>query len=155
MSQSTNKDIILNKTLRVLVEQNALTPEEVTQLRLSHLHLAGKTPSISFTPSGSQETKVVTLDMETHRALVSWLVNRPDSTGDFLFPGANEGAMDPAEVRRKNFIAANKFPFQTQMGAVYDSGDYAKALDAALLHAKWNELKKERDAESRPRRQKR
>jgi carbon-monoxide dehydrogenase large subunit len=59
---------------------------------------------------------------------------------------ARELNMDPADVRRKNFIAANKFPFQTQMGAVYDSGDYAKALDAALLHSKWNELKKERDA---------
>ena len=59
---------------------------------------------------------------------------------------ARELNMDPAEVRRKNFIASNKFPFQTQMGAVYDSGDYAKALDAALLHSKWNDLKKERDA---------
>jgi carbon-monoxide dehydrogenase large subunit len=59
---------------------------------------------------------------------------------------ARELNMDPADVRRKNFIAPNKFPFQTQMGAVYDSGDYAKALDAALLHSRWNELKKERDA---------
>ena len=59
---------------------------------------------------------------------------------------ARELNLDPADVRRKNFIAANKFPFQTQMGAVYDSGDYAKALDAALEHSKWNELKKERDA---------
>jgi carbon-monoxide dehydrogenase large subunit len=59
---------------------------------------------------------------------------------------ARELNMDPADVRRKNFIASNKFPFQTQMGAVYDSGDYAKALDAALEHSKWNELKKERDA---------
>jgi carbon-monoxide dehydrogenase large subunit len=59
---------------------------------------------------------------------------------------ARELEMDPADVRRKNFIAADKFPFQTQMGAVYDSGDYAKALDAALEHSKWNELKKERDA---------
>ena len=59
---------------------------------------------------------------------------------------ARELNMDPADVRRKNFIAADKFPFQTQMGAVYDSGDYAKALDAALQHSKWNELKKERDA---------
>jgi aerobic carbon-monoxide dehydrogenase large subunit len=59
---------------------------------------------------------------------------------------ARELGMDPADVRRKNFIAADKFPFQTQMGAVYDSGDYDKALDAALEHSKWSELKKERDA---------
>jgi carbon-monoxide dehydrogenase large subunit len=59
---------------------------------------------------------------------------------------ARELNMDPADLRRKNFIASDKFPFQTQMGAVYDSGDYAKALDAALQHARWDDLKKERDA---------
>jgi aerobic carbon-monoxide dehydrogenase large subunit len=58
---------------------------------------------------------------------------------------ASELRMDPAEVRRKNFIAADRFPFQTQMGAVYDSGDYAKALDAALKAANWDGLKQERD----------
>jgi carbon-monoxide dehydrogenase large subunit len=53
--------------------------------------------------------------------------------------------MDPADVRRKNFIARDKFPYQTQMGAVYDSGDYEKALDAALKAADWTALKAERD----------
>jgi len=59
---------------------------------------------------------------------------------------ATELKMDPADVRRKNFIAPTKFPFQTQVGAVYDSGDYEKALDAALRAAGWNDLKAERDA---------
>ena len=59
---------------------------------------------------------------------------------------ARELKMDPAEVRRKNFIPKDKFPFQTQMGAVYDSGDYEKALDRALKNANWTELKKQRDA---------
>ena len=45
---------------------------------------------------------------------------------------ARELNMDPAEVRRKNFIAKDKFPFATQMGAVYDSGDYEAALDLGL-----------------------
>ena len=45
---------------------------------------------------------------------------------------ARELKMDPAEVRRKNFIPPDKFPYATQMGAVYDSGDYDKALDLAL-----------------------
>lgn len=98
-NQADNKDVIINKTLRTLVQQNHLTPEEVAQLRLSHLHLAGKNPSISFTPEGQQEPKVVVLDMDTHRALVSWLVNRPDSTSDFLFPGSGGEAMSPAEIQ--------------------------------------------------------
>jgi carbon-monoxide dehydrogenase large subunit len=59
---------------------------------------------------------------------------------------ARELDMDPAEVRRRNFIPATKFPFQTQMGAVYDSGDYEKALSTALEKADWNGLVKERDA---------
>jgi carbon-monoxide dehydrogenase large subunit len=59
---------------------------------------------------------------------------------------ARELKMDPAELRRKNFITPGQFPFATQTGAVYDSGDYEKALDAALKTAKWDQLKAERDA---------
>ena len=58
---------------------------------------------------------------------------------------ARELGMDPVEVRRKNFIQPDQFPFSTQMGAVYDSGDYGKALDAALKAADWEALKAERD----------
>jgi carbon-monoxide dehydrogenase large subunit len=54
--------------------------------------------------------------------------------------------MDPAELRRKNLIKPDKFPYATQMGAVYDSGNYEAALDRALQRADWNALKAERDA---------
>ena len=40
--------------------------------------------------------------------------------------------MDPAEVRRRNFIAKDAFPHTTATGATYDSGDYEGALDLAL-----------------------
>jgi carbon-monoxide dehydrogenase large subunit len=59
---------------------------------------------------------------------------------------ARELKMSPADVRRKNFIAPDKFPYQTQMGAVYDSGDYGKALDLALKASNWDGLVAERDA---------
>ncbi|HXH25077.1 MAG TPA: xanthine dehydrogenase family protein molybdopterin-binding subunit [Vicinamibacterales bacterium] len=59
---------------------------------------------------------------------------------------ARELDMDPAELRRRNFIPKDRFPYRTQMGAVYDSGDYQKALDAALAAANWEQLKQERDA---------
>ena len=59
---------------------------------------------------------------------------------------ARELGMDPAEVRRKNFIRPEQFPYRTQMGAVYDSGDYERALDRALEAASWERLKAERDA---------
>jgi carbon-monoxide dehydrogenase large subunit len=58
---------------------------------------------------------------------------------------ARELKMDPAELRRRNFIKSNQFPYQTQMGAVYDSGDYEKTLDVALKAANWKGLIAERD----------
>jgi aerobic carbon-monoxide dehydrogenase large subunit len=59
---------------------------------------------------------------------------------------ARQLKMDPAELRRRNFIRADQFPFTTQTGAIYDSGDYEKALDAALKAADWPRLQLERDA---------
>ena len=59
---------------------------------------------------------------------------------------ARELKMDPAELRRRNFIQPDKFPFTTHMGAIYDSGDYEKALDLALKTAQWEQMKAERDA---------
>ena len=59
---------------------------------------------------------------------------------------ARELKMDPAEIRRKNFIQPHQFPFKTQMGAEYDSGDYEKVLNLALEKAGWAQLKAERDA---------
>jgi aerobic carbon-monoxide dehydrogenase large subunit len=47
-----------------------------------------------------------------------------------LFAGAC--GLDPADVRRRNAIAAAAFPHTTPTGAVYDSGDYHAALDWAL-----------------------
>ena len=45
---------------------------------------------------------------------------------------AAEIGMDPVEVRRRNFIAKDAFPYQTASGATYDSGDYGAALELAL-----------------------
>jgi carbon-monoxide dehydrogenase large subunit len=45
---------------------------------------------------------------------------------------ADELGMDPVELRRKNFIPADEFPYTTPYGITYDSGDYEKALDRAL-----------------------
>ncbi len=56
---------------------------------------------------------------------------------------AAEIGMDPAEVRRKNLIPPDKFPHTTPTGAVYDSGDYATALDKVLAAAGYSELRAE------------
>ena len=45
---------------------------------------------------------------------------------------ARELGVDPAELRRKNLIPKERFPFQTQVALTYDSGNYAPALARAL-----------------------
>jgi carbon-monoxide dehydrogenase large subunit len=45
---------------------------------------------------------------------------------------ARKIGMDPAEVRRKNFIPQDQFPYTVATGITYDSGDYEPALDKAL-----------------------
>lgn len=46
--------------------------------------------------------------------------------------------IDPAEIRRRNFIAADEMPYKTTTGFVYDSGDFRRILDAALEAADWD-----------------
>ena len=52
-------------------------------------------------------------------------------------------AMDPAEVRRRNYLRPEQFPLVTPMGAKYDSGEYEKSLDAALAAAGYADLRAE------------
>ncbi len=56
---------------------------------------------------------------------------------------AAEAGVDPAEVRKLNFIKKEQFPFVTQTGAPYDSGDYAAALDKVLAAADYEGLRAE------------
>ncbi len=54
---------------------------------------------------------------------------------------AAEIGMDAADVRRRNFVAPDQFPFTTPTGATYDTGEYAKALDTVLEAAGYAELR--------------
>jgi CO/xanthine dehydrogenase Mo-binding subunit len=56
---------------------------------------------------------------------------------------AAETGLDPAEVRRRNYIPKDAFPHRTASGATYDSGDYEGALDLVLRSAGYDELREE------------
>jgi carbon-monoxide dehydrogenase large subunit len=56
---------------------------------------------------------------------------------------AAETGVDPADVRRKNLLAPFTEPHRTGFGALYDTGDYVKALDKALEAAGYAELRAE------------
>jgi len=56
---------------------------------------------------------------------------------------------DPIAIRRKNLIPPEAFPYETPTGALYDSGDFGKTLDAALALAGYEDLCRQRDAARR------
>ena len=63
---------------------------------------------------------------------------------------AQELKLDPAELRRRNFIPPEKFPYLCPLGWNYDSGNYQGALDLALEKIGYTELRAEQ-AEKRTR----
>jgi carbon-monoxide dehydrogenase large subunit len=56
---------------------------------------------------------------------------------------AYELRMDPAELRLKNFIQPEQFPYTTKTGWVYDSGNYEPTMRLAMEMAGYEELRKE------------
>src|SRR3954462_12722421 len=71
---------------------------------------------------------------------------RPEATQlieRVLDVAADKIGMDPAEIRRRNFMQPDSFPRTTITGANYDSGQYERALDAALEASGYAELRAE------------
>jgi carbon-monoxide dehydrogenase large subunit len=58
---------------------------------------------------------------------------------------ADELGMDRLELRRKNFIPSDEFPFETALGIVYDSGNYQGTLDRLLEHFDLDEFRVEQE----------
>ena len=88
------------------------------------------------TPAIYVETKAVfthTVPVDAYRG-----AGRPEAT--FLLErivdlAADEIGMDPAELRRRNFIPKDAYPYQTPVALQYDSGDYGATLELALKAA--------------------
>ena len=59
--------------------------------------------------------------------------------------GARQMGVDPAELRRRNFIPADQFPYQTPVALQYDSGNYEPALDRALAMVDYTNFRIEQD----------
>ncbi|MBL8700620.1 MAG: xanthine dehydrogenase family protein molybdopterin-binding subunit [Alphaproteobacteria bacterium] len=90
------------------------------------------------TPAIYAEVKAVftnTVPVDAYRG-----AGRPEAT--FLLErlvdiAAKEMGMDRVEIRRRNFIPTNAFPYQTPVALQYDSGDYFSTLDQAMTSADW------------------
>jgi 2-furoyl-CoA dehydrogenase large subunit len=112
-------------------------------------------PGCSFRPTGNfvgpyrfQDLEVDASVVMTNKSLTG--PNRGYACGHLYFE--TEGMMDrladaigvdPAEVRRRNFIAAAQLPYRTPTGGLYDSGDYLATFDKALDLAGYAELRRE------------
>ena len=55
-------------------------------------------------------------------------------------------AIDPVELRRRNYVQAHQFPYQAAAGAILDSGDYLRLTDMVMAEAAAQELWSRRDA---------
>ena len=58
---------------------------------------------------------------------------------------AVELKLDPLDVIRRNLVPAQKFPYRAAAGALYDSGDYARAVEMTTGHGRLADLKRRRD----------
>src|SRR4029079_7755749 len=102
------------------------------------------------TPAIYVETKAVftnTVPVDAYRG-----AGRPEATfvvERIVDLAADELGMDPAELRRRNFIPANAFPYQTPVALQYDSGDYQTTLEMALRAAGYAEFEQRRQEAAR------
>jgi carbon-monoxide dehydrogenase large subunit len=143
----------------------------VRALKLRLLADAGAYPGIgAFLPNltalmGSGVYRIPKIDVEVTAVATNTTptgpvrgAGRPEATQTVeraIDVFAAELEIDPAEIRRRNFIPPEAFPFTTATGAAYDSGEYAKALELALERAGYEQLRAEqaRRREQRSRRQ--
>jgi carbon-monoxide dehydrogenase large subunit len=71
---------------------------------------------------------------------------RPEATGAIeraVDAFARAIDLDPVELRRRNLVARDAFPYTTPVGTVYDVGDYARALDELVRVAGYDGLRRE------------
>ncbi|HEV8614539.1 MAG TPA: xanthine dehydrogenase family protein molybdopterin-binding subunit [Methylomirabilota bacterium] len=115
-------------------------------------------PGCSFRPTGNfvgpyrfQNLEVDASVVMTNKSLTG--PNRGYACGHLYFETegmmdrlAGKLGLDPAEVRRRNFIPADQLPYRTPTGGLYDSGDYAATFDKALDIARYGELRRQQAA---------
>jgi carbon-monoxide dehydrogenase large subunit len=100
-----------------------------------------RTPNIEFTLEGVYTNKTpVGAYRGAGRPEATYLVER------IVDVVASELKLDPAEVRRKNFIPTDAFPYKTPLGTSYDTGDYNPALTRLLEMAGYADLRKQQAA---------
>ncbi|MDQ3875351.1 MAG: molybdopterin-dependent oxidoreductase, partial [Actinomycetota bacterium] len=96
-------------------------------------------PAVHVTLVGAATSKVPTGPYRgAGRPEAAYLIER------MVDAAARELGLDPIDVRRRNLIPREAFPYQTPLGWTYDSGDYERCLDRALALAEADRASDER-----------
>lgn len=141
-----------DEALRALLSNSGLTPDQVATLKLSQVHLASSTllfepDEFDLAAAGQPPTRIK-LDDTTQRALIAWLVVRPDSPNSHLFPGDGMEGLDvktisqvlaaakPAEVPPPPKAEAVSAPLR-------DEGEKPRGIPAEPISRRPREVKQE------------
>jgi carbon-monoxide dehydrogenase large subunit len=130
-----------------------------TGLRVRLVGDAGAYPNVgTMLPAGTKRMSNGTYAFPQIRFDVVVGVTNTTPTGAYRGAGRPEAAallerlvdqaaielkIDPLEIRRRNFLSPDAFPFDTLTGITYDSGDYLLALEEAARIAGYDELRAE------------
>ena len=142
------------------LELAATSEGQVTALRLNHIADLGAYPKgpeanlsagSAMSSVGSYNIPEVDLQVQavyTHRTPEAPYRGAGRPEGIFLIERgmdllARELKMDPAELRRRNYISPDSFPHTTASGDIYDSGDYPQALQMALRMSDYGAFKEQ------------
>lgn len=132
---------------------------EIRAYSLEILQDAGAYPRIgAMLPSGTRRMAQGCYDIARVEARAESVVTNTTPVGAYRGAGRPEAAaaieravdlfaaeigLDPVEVRRRNLISPDAFPYKTRTGATYDSGNYQGSLQKALEISSYDKLRAE------------
>ena len=111
---------------------NTFAPFVATDAGAAMLAGAYATPAIHVTVEGSYTN---TVPVDAYRG-----AGRPEAIyllERLVDAAARQCGLAPDEIRRRNFISTTDMPYETPLGKVYDSGEFARNMDDAMVLAGW------------------
>ncbi len=142
--------VLLALRARVLSDAGAYHIYPLTQA-LEPMGVASILPGPYRTPAYAWEARAVATNkppLGAYRGVgMTFGAFSMERTLDLL---AERLGLDPAEIRRRNLIPPEAYPFTSAWGYVYDSGDFPRALADALALAGYARLRAEQSARATP-----
>lgn len=141
-----------------LIDAGYTSDGEITALQVRCIHNVGgvQVHPVAAPPMRVSDYAPGAYRIRSYRADGIGVLSNTSPTGPYRGAGRPEAAfiaertieeigrrlhLDPVDVRRRNFIRPEEFPFKNAAGSVYDSGDYVRVLEHALRLADYTGLR--------------